>query len=90
MAMVEVSSQRLMNEKVFSVPKFVRLARMSHHSHRLLRKMLRAVPENRNKDLSGIWGKEILSLEKENSMISKCKIRLGRQRTTRKLLTRMI
>ena len=35
MAMVEVSSQRILIDKAFSVPKGVRLARMSHHSHRL-------------------------------------------------------
>ena len=40
MAMVEVSSQRILVDKTFSVPKCVRLARMSHHSHRLLRKIL--------------------------------------------------
>ena len=38
MAMVEVTSQRVLIDKAFSVPKCVRLARMSHHSHRLLRK----------------------------------------------------
>ena len=37
MAMVEVSSQRVLIDKAFSVPKCVRLARMSHHSHKLLR-----------------------------------------------------
>ena len=35
MAMVEVSSRRILVDKAFSVPKCVRLARMSHHSHRL-------------------------------------------------------
>ena len=40
MAMVEVSSQRILIDKAFSVPKCVRLARMSHHSHRLLRNIL--------------------------------------------------
>ena len=40
MATVEVSSQRILIDKAFSVPKCVRLARMSHHSHRLLRNFL--------------------------------------------------
>ena len=44
MAMVEVSSQRILVDKAFSVPKCVRLARMSHHSHKLLRKILGTVP----------------------------------------------
>ena len=43
MAMVEVSSQRILLDKVFSVPKSARLAQMSHHSHRLLRKILGTV-----------------------------------------------
>ena len=51
MAMVEASSQRLLIDNAFSVPKCVRLARMSHHSHRLLRNMLRVVPGDRREDL---------------------------------------
>ena len=39
-ARVEVSRQRILVDKAFSVPKCVRLVRMSHHSHRLLRKIL--------------------------------------------------
>ena len=46
MAMVEASSQRVLIDKAFSVPRCVRLARMSPHSHALLRKMLEAVPED--------------------------------------------
>ena len=45
MAMVEVSSQRILIDKAFSVPKCVRLARMSHHSHKLLRKIRGTVPK---------------------------------------------
>ena len=43
-------------DKAFSIPKCVRLARMSHHSHRLLRKILGAVPEDQRENLSEIWG----------------------------------
>ena len=69
MAMVEVSSQRMLIDKAFSVPKCVRLARMSHHSHRLLRKFRGTVPkEQRDRDdLSEIWGEELLGLENENT-----------------------
>ena len=56
MAMVEVSSQRVLIDKVFSVPKCVRLARMSHHSHKLLRKIWGTVPREQRDDLSEIWG----------------------------------
>ena len=67
MAMVEVSSQRVLIDKAFSVPKCVRLARMSHHSHRLLRKIRGTVPREQRDDLSEIWGEELLSLESENT-----------------------
>ena len=61
MAMVEVSSQRILVDKAFSVPKCVRLARMSHHSHKLLKKILVTVPREQRYDLSEIWGEELLS-----------------------------
>ena len=48
MAMVEVSSQMILFDKAFSIPKCVRLARMSHHSHRLLRKILGNVQSKEN------------------------------------------
>ena len=67
MAMVEVSSQRILISKAFSVPKCVRLARMSHHSHKLLRKILGTVPREQRDDLSEIWGEELLGLEGENT-----------------------
>ena len=66
MAMVEASSKMILVDKAFSVPKCVRLARMSHHSHRLLRKILGTVPKAQRDDLSEIWGEELLSLGDEN------------------------
>ena len=48
MAMVEVSSQRVLIDKAFSVPKCVRLARMSYHSHKLLRKIRGTVPKEQS------------------------------------------
>ena len=67
MAMVEVSSQRVLIDKAFAVPKCVRLARMSHHSHKLLRKIRGTVPKEQRDDLSEIWGEELLGLESENT-----------------------
>ena len=67
MAMVEVSSQRVLIDKAFSVPKCLRLARMSHHSHKLLRKIRGTVPKEQRDDLSEIWGEELLGLESENT-----------------------
>ena len=40
---------------------------MSHHSHRLLRKILGTVPRAQRDDLSGIWGEELLTLGDENT-----------------------
>ena len=67
MARVEVSSQRILVHKAFSVPKCVRLARMSHHSHRLLRKILGTVPRAQRDDFIEIWGEDLLSLGDENT-----------------------
>ena len=67
MAMVEASSQRTLVDKAFSVPKCVRLARVSHHSHKLLRKIRGTVPKELRDDLSEIWGEELLKLESENT-----------------------
>ena len=67
MAMVEVASQRILVDKAFSVPKCVRLARMSYHSHKLLRKLRGTVPRELRDGLSETWGEELLSLESENT-----------------------
>ena len=67
MAMVEASSQRLLVDRAFSVPKCVRLARVSHHSHKLLRKIRGTVPKELSDDLSEIWGEELLKLESEKT-----------------------
>ena len=66
-AMVEASSQRVLVDKAFSVPKCVRLARISHHSHKLLRKIRGTTPKELRDDLSEIWGEELLKLESENT-----------------------
>ena len=51
MSLVEVFCQRLIFDRSFSVLKSVRLARMSHHSHQMLRKMWAAVTGPRVDDL---------------------------------------
>ena len=55
------------NRQNRSVPNCVRLARMSHHSHRLLRKILGTVSREQRDDLIEIWGEELLNLENENT-----------------------
>ena len=89
MAMVEASTQKVLIDKAFSVPKCVRLARMPHHSHRLLRKMLEVVPGDRREDLSEIWEEEILSLEKENASGFERQSTIGKKRVMPKLWMRM-
>ena len=79
MAMVEVSSQRILVDKAFSVPKCVRLARMSHHSHRLLSKILEKVPRAQRDDLSGIWGEELLTLGTKTRVILRNRMPSGSQ-----------
>ena len=69
MAMVEASSQRVLIDKAFSILKCVSLARISHDSHRLLKKILGAVPGDQRENLSEICGKELLSLENENTSV---------------------
>ena len=49
------------------MPKCVRLARISHHSHKLLRKIRGTVPKELRDDLSEIWGEELSKLESENT-----------------------
>ena len=78
MAMVEVSSQRILIDKAFSVPKCVRLARISHPSHRLLRKILGTVPGEQRDNLREIWGEELFSLEGENTSDFERQITIGK------------
>ena len=49
------------------VPKCIRFARISHHSHKLLRKIRGTVPKELRDDLSEIWREELLKLESENT-----------------------
>ena len=74
MAMVEVSSQRVLIDKAFWVPKCVRLARMSHHSHRLLRKIRGTVPREQRDDLSEIWGRNFWVWKVKTRVTSRDKI----------------
>ena len=79
MAMVEASSQRVLIDKAFSVPKCLRLAQMSHHSHKLLRKILGAVPGDRSDEMSEIWGKSSRVWKKRTQVTLKDKIRLEKR-----------
>ena len=54
---VDVKSTRTIVDQAFSVPKCVRLARMSEKSYELLCKMFSAVPERTKEELESLLGK---------------------------------
>ena len=57
---MDLKSTRTMVNQAFSVPKCVRLARMSEKSYELLCKMFTAVPEKTKEDLESILGKKFM------------------------------
>ena len=57
---VEVKSTRTIVDQAFSVPKCVRLARMSEKSYELLCKMFSAVPERTKEELELILGRKFM------------------------------
>ena len=57
---VDVKSTSTIVEQAFSVPKCVRLARMSEKSYDLLCKMFAAVPERTKRELEPILGKKFM------------------------------
>ena len=57
---VDVKSTRTIVDQAFSVPKCVRLTRMSEKSHELLCKMFSAVPERTKEELESILGKKFM------------------------------
>ena len=57
---VDVKSTRTIVDQTFSVPKCVRLARMSEKSYELLCKMFSAVPERTKEELVSILGRKFM------------------------------
>ena len=57
---VDVKSTRTIVDQAFSVPKCVRLARMSEKSYELLCKMFSAIPERTKEELESILGKKFM------------------------------
>ena len=57
---VDVKSTRTIVDQAFSVPKCVRLARMSEKSYELLCKMFSAVPERTKEELESTLGKKFM------------------------------
>ena len=63
---VDVKSTRTIVDQAFSVPKCVRLARMSEKSYGLLCKMFSAVPERTKEELESILGKKFMGYASGN------------------------
>ena len=57
---VDVKSTRTIVDQAFSVPKFVRLTRMSEKYYELLCKMFSAVPERTKEELESILGRKFM------------------------------
>ena len=56
----DVKSTRMIVDQAFSVPKCVRLARMSEKSYELLCKIFSAVPERTKEELESILGRKFM------------------------------
>ena len=63
---VDVKITRAIVDQAFSVPKCVRLARMSEKSYELLCKMFSAVPERTKNELESILGKKFMGYASGN------------------------
>ena len=57
---VDARTQHRLIDQLFSVPKCVRLSKMSEKSHEILNKILRAVPERSRDELEKIVGQRFV------------------------------
>ena len=63
---MDARTQQVLIDQLFSVPKCVRLARMSERSYDLLAKIFRAVPKRSEGELQDVVGEEFLRLNEGN------------------------
>ena len=66
MVMMDARTQQVLIDQLFSVPKCVRLTRMSERSYDLLAKIFRAVPKRSEGELQDVVGEEFLRLNEGN------------------------
>ena len=66
MVVMDARTQQVLIDQLFSVPKCVRLARMSERSHDLLAKIFQAVPKRSEGELQDVVGEEFLRLNEGN------------------------
>ena len=63
---MDAKTQQVLVDQLFSVPKCVRLARMSERSYDLLTKIIRAVPKRYEGELQDVMGEKFMSLSEGN------------------------
>ena len=66
MVVMDARTQQVLVDQLFSVPKCVRLARMSERSYDLLVKIFRAVPKRSEGELQDVVGEEFMRLNECN------------------------
>ena len=66
MIIMDARTQQVLVDQLFSVPKCVRLARMSERSYDLLTKIIRAVPKRSEGELHDIVGEVFMKLSEGN------------------------
>ena len=66
MMVMDVRTQQLLVDQLFSVPKCVSFARMSERSYNLLTKIIRAVPKRSEGELQDVVGEEFMRLSEGN------------------------
>ena len=66
MVVMDARTQQVLVDQLFSVPKCVRLARMSEMSYDLLAKIFRAVPKRSEGELQDVVGEEFMRLNEGN------------------------
>ena len=66
MVVMNARTQQVLIDQLFSVPKCVRLARMSERSYDLLTKIIRAVPKRSEGEFQDIVGEDFMRLSEGN------------------------
>ena len=66
MVVMDARTQQVLVDLLFSVPKCVRLARISERSYDLLAKIIRAVPKRSEGELQDVVGEEFMRLNESN------------------------
>ena len=66
MVVMDARTQQVLVDQLFSVPKCVRLARITERSYNLLKKIIRGVPKRSDGELQDVVGEEFMRLNEGN------------------------